>query len=415
MYSMSCSKEVRIPEQWACLEKKILKEQPDKELVDIEQLIKWVSECEIGDKDIVQKYVKKINPYHFARFLYPILPNDNLCRETFKVFLHFVIAVYRCDDRMEVECDLNDMEKICSAYDQLDEQLCEIFPRIPTVPEIQTSLKFLSEAKLIAPVTLCMDFVNKVISVVLKYGSYSETDVFEFRRRLSNSVSIYLKAVESEKKMTAGDTENETLWRRIFGGGPLFLLLYVEISSFSLGKTSEHISTVTEMYVVSSLCCIITNDVYSYHRETTESLVYCDSVIKLWLRNKEISTIPEAIARIAKILNAIVQYMYEKVENVKSQYPNCPEVHVLYEYIAYATIGWMFMHDQSNHRYRDSPWRISLADVSQDDMQQWLADKDPYGVDTIKQFLEMSSSKAKKIIDALRGEIPVRGQLINEN
>jgi hypothetical protein len=138
-------------------------------------------------------------------------------------------------------------------------------------------------------------------------------------------------------------------------------------------------------------------------------------VIKLWLRNKEISTIPEAIARIAKILNAIVQYMYEKVENVKSQYPNCPEVHVLYEYIAYATIGWMFMHDQSNNRYRDSPWRISLADVSQDDMQQWLADKDPYGVDTIKQFLEMSSSKAKKIIDALRGEIPVRGQLINEN
>ena len=412
---MSCSKEVRIPSKWAFLAKEVLKEQPNEELVDIEKLIKWVGECEIGDKNIVQKYVKKIRPYYFARLLYPVLPNDHVCQETFKVFLHFVIAVYRCDDRMEVECDLDDMEKICSAYDHLDEQLCEIFPQIPTVSEIQSSLKFLSEAKLIAPVTLCMDFVNKVIAVILKGGNVSKEVVFEFRRRLSNSVSIYLKAVHSEKKMTAEDTENETLWRRIFGGGPLFLLLYVEISSFSLGKTKEHIPTVTEMYVISSLCCIITNDLYSYHRETSESLIYCDSVIKLWLQNKEISTMPEAIARITTILNATVQYMYEKVENVKVQYPNCPEVHTLYEYIGYATIGWMFMHDQGSHRYQDSPWRISFADVNENELQQWLANKDPYGVEMINQFLEMSSSKAKKINDALRGEIPVRGKLINDN
>ncbi|CAB4016901.1 Hypothetical predicted protein [Paramuricea clavata] len=409
---MSCSNEVRIPSNWAFLEKEVLKEQPDPELVDIDGLIKWVVECEIADENMVRKYVKIVRPYYFARLLYPILPNNRLCREAFKIFLHFVIAVYRCDDRMETECDLNDMGKICNAYDKLDEQLCETFPKIPTVKEMQSSLKFLSEAKLIAPVTLCMDFVNKVTCAILTHGSVSEDVVFEFRRRLSNSVSIYLKAVKSEKNMTPEDSDNETLWRRIFGGGPLFLLLYVEISSFSLGKTKEFIPTITEMYVVSSLCCIITNDVYSYYRETTESLIYCDSIIKVWLHNKEITTIPEAIARITNILNATVKYMFEMGKNVKIQYPNSPEVHALFEYIAYATIGWMFMHDQGSHRYRDSPWRISLVDVKEIDLQQ---NKDSYGEDVLKTFLEMSNSKAKKIIDALRGVIAVREDLIYDN
>ena len=145
------------------------------------------------------------------------------------------------------------------------------------------------------------------------------------------------------EKMTEKDTENETLWRRMFNGGPFPLVMYTEISSFALGKTKELAQTVVEMYVVNALCCIVINDLYSLYRESADAIV-CNNVVKCWLRKKEITSMPEAVARCTRVLNTIIQHIYKKVENVKTQYPDSPEVHELFLHIAHCIIGWFFVH-----------------------------------------------------------------------
>ena len=399
---MSCSKEVRIPSDWAFQQKEVLKEEIDLELYNVDGLVKWLIETEAGDESTIREYVKVIKPYRFGRCIYPIVPNNRLCRETFQVFMHSTIGLYLIDDMMEKECDHGEMEKICSEYDKLDEELCKIIPKIPALQDLKTLLKFLPR-KLRGPILTCMDMVNRVTAHLLRDGNSSEDVVFNFRRLLSNQMSIFLKGVQCEKKATVEITENEVLWSRITAGGPLILSPYVEISSSALGKTKEHSQTVVEMYVASSLLCIITNDLYSIHRETINAIPG-DNVIGLWLRKKEITSLPEAVIRCTKIVNVIIQYMYKKVKNVKIQYPDNPEVHTLFLHIAQTAIGWIFFHEKASGRYQDSPWRLSLADVKEDEVEQWLEDKDSYGVGILNQFLA-TNAKAKKIIDALLGSI----------
>lgn len=401
---MSHSKEVRIPSDWTFEKKEVLKEEIDPELLNVDELVKWFIETEAGDESIIRKYVKVIRPYYCGRYLYTNLPKNRLCREAFKAFTYSIIGLYLIDDMMEKECDASDMDKICSEYDKLDEKLCEIFPKVSTLQELKSLLKFLPSAKLRAPILTRMDLVNRVTALMLQDGNVSEKVVFNFRRLLSNTASLFLKGVKFETKTTVEATENEVLWSRITAGAPLVLAPYVEISSFAIGKIPKVLAhTVVEMYVVSSLLCVITNDLYSYHRETTNAIP-CDNVITFWLRKKEIKCIPEAVVRCTRIFNAIMQYMYEKVENVKTQYPENPEIHTLFLNIAHLTTGWIYYHDQGCDRYKDSPWRLTLADVNEDEVQQWLADKDSYGVLMLDQFLA-TNAKAKKIVDALMGGI----------
>ena len=402
---MSCSKEVRIPSDWATLQREVLKEEVDPELINVDELIKWVVECGIGDENVIRKYLKVLKPYHVGRCLYPVVPSNRLCREAFKVFMQFIIGFYVSDDFIEKECDVNNLEKMSSDYDKLDEKLCEIFPKIPTIKDLKSLFELLPNActnSVRAPIFLCMDFVNRVTALVLREGDVSEKVVFDFRRFLSNTLSIYLKGVKSEK-MTEKDTENDVLWRRIFGAGTMFGMVYTEISSFAMGKTKEHAQTVMEMYVVNSLCGIVTNDLYSLYRESAEAIV-CDNVVKFWLRKKEVASMPEAVVRCTRILNTIIQYVYEKVENVKTQYPDSPEIHALFLHIAHHIIGCFFVHEHACDRYQDSPWRLSLADVKEDEVDQWLAEKDSYGVYVLNQFIA-TNTKAKKIIDALQGGV----------
>ena len=403
---MSCSKEVRIPSDWAILQREVLKEEVDPELINVDELIKWAIECGIGDESVIRKYVKVLKPYHFGRCVYPVFPNNRLCREAFKVFAQFTVCIYVCDDLIENDCDLNDLEKMCSDYDNVDEKLCEMFPKVPTISDLKSLFELLPNARTNssrAPIFLCMDFVNRVTALVLREGDVSEKAVFDFRRILSNTLSIAFKAVKSEKKMTEKDSENETLWRRIFNGAPMFGVVYTEISSFALGKTKEHAQTVVEMYVVNALCCILINDLYSLHRESADATV-CDNVVKFWFRKKEITSMPEAVVRCTRILNTIIQYIYKKVENVKTQYPDSPEVHALFLHIAHYIIGWFFIHEYACGRYQDSPWRLTLVDLKEDEVDQWLAEKDSYGVNVLNQFLA-TNTKAKKIIDALQGGV----------
>ena len=409
---MWCGKEVRVPSQWAALSKEILKEKPDPELLDMDGMIKWITECDVADESTIRAYEKKIKPYHFTRLIFPIIPKDKLCFEACKIFLHYVVALYLYDDRLEIECDHDDMVKVCNAYDSLDEKIDEMFPQIPTVKEMQCSLKYLSESKLISPVVMGMDYVNKMISSILKFGNYSETTVLEFRRRFSNTIAIYLRGVQLEKRISPKNMVDK-IWRRLFNARALSYQLYVEISSFSLGKVKEHIPTISEMHVVSSLVCVFINDLYSYHREV--QLPDCDNVMKLWLNDKEISSMPEAVERVTRILNATMQYFFEKVQHVKLDYPNSPEAHLLYEYLAHTAVGWIYLHEKSNDRYKDSPWRISLTDVEDDEVQEWLECRDSYGFEILNQFLEKSNPTSNRIIDALGGNKLIRGALIDEN
>ena len=411
---MWCGKEVRVPSQWAALSKEILKEKEDPELLDMDGMIKWLSECDVCDESTTRAYKKKLNSYYFMRLLYPILPKDKLCLEAWKIFLHYSVAIFCFDDRLEMECDHNDMEKVCNAYESLNEQIDEMFPQVLTIKEMQSSLKFLSDSKLIASVVISVDFVNKVTSSIIKYGNYSEAVVLEFRRRLSNMVAQYFRSVQLERTILPRNAANKTLWRRIFNGGPLVFTPYVEISLFSLGKVKEHIPTINEMLVVSAFLCIVVNDLYSYYREENES-VLSDNVVRQWLGDKEISSMPEAVKKVTRIANACMQYMFKKVQRVKLDYPNSPEAHVLYEYIAYTAVGGLFIHEQGCERYADSPWRMLLTDVEDDEVQEWLACKDSHGFEVLNQFLEKSNPKAKRIIDALSNDKLIRRALVDES
>ena len=214
---MSCSKEVRIPSDWAFLKKEVLKEEIDPELFNVDELVKWFIETEAGDETTIRKYVKVIGPYYFGRCIY-VVPKNRLCREAFKVFTYSIIGLYLIDDMMEKECDSSEMEKTCSEYDKLDEKLCEIFPKIPTLQDLKSLLKFQPSTKLRGPILTCMNLVNRVTALILKDGNVSEKVALDFRRLLSNTASLFLKGVKFEKQTSTESTENEILWSRITAG-----------------------------------------------------------------------------------------------------------------------------------------------------------------------------------------------------
>ena len=396
---MSEKNVVRIPMKWGRIEREILTQNTIPELVDTNRLISWVKECNLADEALVTKYMNVIRPYHFSRLLFPILPDKDVCREAFAVFIEFVIVLYLCDDELEAKCNLNELEIVCSAYDFLDEKLKQCFPKIPSVEELRSFLPHVKKERLLALVVSLIDSVSRVVSPLLKYSVFPQESVFDFRCRFAHSLGYNLKGVLHEKKMLGGVSENKLLWRRIFEGAPITFLMYLEISSLSVTGSNKHIPIATEMYILSSLCCMVTNDVYSYHRECNEGLKV-DNIISLWLHNKQIASVAEGVSRISRIVNSAVKYMLAKVKSMKSEYPNNFNVQTLTEFIALSSVGWLYMHDQGVPRYSDSPWRLNLVDIEESDINSWLAEKDPYADGVIDQF-KYSNLDAKKFIDSL--------------
>ena len=246
----------------------------DKELLGLQEMIDWAVECELCDEDLVKKYCKKTRPYFFLRSIYPVIPDDTLCREIFKVLIHFILLLFVADDQMELQSE-EEGRHMCVSFAQLDNRSRESFPEFPTVEEMKKIVRQTSTPSIVGPTVVYVDFVNKMALVLLKHGSYSHDVVYDFRLRASNMVSIYIQSAVSEKVKKKSETVLENYWRRVFGGCIFPFLLLADVFSGALGMTKQHFGVITEIYLYSVMFCIAVNDFVSYPREKD---TICDNI-----------------------------------------------------------------------------------------------------------------------------------------
>ena len=292
---MSCSKEVRYPSNWLKVQWDAYVKPIDESLVGLEELTKWIVEIGVADEITVRKYVESTNPFGCVRSFYPIFPYTKTWRGLFKIMVQFTVALFILDDIFELDSNLNDMKKICNAYDQLDKKLREIFPKVASVKELQHYLPSLVDKSIISYVTILMDYVNRCARVLLQDGSLSQDAIFDYRNRISNTLSLALQGVLWEKVRTTQDTQNELLWKRVFTGAGVLLVPILESSSHSLGKIKEHIPAISQLYVLQGLYCVLLNDIYSYYREEKHGRNANENLIKFWLEKKETTNVPESV------------------------------------------------------------------------------------------------------------------------
>lgn len=406
---MSCSKEVRAPRKWVQRQREMQKVKVDDNLISMDELIELVVECGLCDEASVKKMYERTNTYQFMWTLIPTVPSDQWQFEIFKTSLHFLCALFLVDDAVESYSE-KQMKEMSDAYDMLEKQVCEKFPCFPSINEMKQSLKHLNNPFDIASITFCMHYVNKIASVLVNEGSTPQNVVYNFRRRTSNAISISFQAVLIKAKLGSNVTGDEMLWRRVYDG---LVILFYQFGELVLGltkNTEKYMTVITELRLLGCLYCIVINDLYSYHRD---KLVSSDNIIKTWLLGKVVSNLSEASSRCCEILDAVMQYMHERVERIRQSYPGCPELEALLETTVYTTVGWIFAHTAVVPRYSESPLKVHLVEVEESELHTWFCEKNHYGRSVIQKFLKaVNDEKHKGILDALSGFVDGRGQLL---
>lgn len=376
----------------------------------MDKLINLVTECGLCDEASIRKMDKKVNTFQFMWSLVGILPSDQFGKEMFTNCLHFLCGAFLIDDAVE-NYGAVQMEKLSKAYDLLEQQSSEAFPNFPSISEMKKCLEgSMSSAFDIGSVIFCMQYVNKMALIFLKEGSTPENVVLDARRKTSNAISISLQAVLIKAKHGSKVAPNEMLWRRIFDG---LVILFYEFGELVSGVTKyvqEHVAVVTELRILGCLYCIVINDLYSYHRD---KLSLSDSIIKTWLAQNTVSDLSEATTKCCQILDVVMKYILERVEECKLRFPDCPEFLALLESTVYTTVGWVFSHKIIVPRYTESALQVAIVELEKEEIPVWLAEKDEYGFNVVKHIVEAMNNKGNKgIMDALSGFVEGRGQLI---
>ena len=401
---MACSKPIRVPREWTKFTKEATTAPLDKELLGLQEMIDWAVECELCDEELVKQYCKKVQPYFFMRSMYPVIPDDTLCREIFKVLVHFVLLLFIADDQMELQSE-EEGRNMCVGFAQLDDRSRESFPEFPTVEEMKKIVRQMSTPSIVGPTVFFGDFVNKMASILLKHGNYSHDVVYDFRLRASNMVSMFIQSVASEKVKKKSETVLENYWRRVFGGCFFPLHLLAEVCSGALGMTKQHVGVVTEIYLYSVMFAIAVNDFVSYPREKD---TICDNIFRAILAEKEEENISGAAEKVAQIAEVTLKCIYQKIQKTLQRHPGIPELRSLFDYLGRCAAGFLWIHCFVVPRYVESSLKFTLVEVDDEHLSTWLSEKHNYGDGVIKEFLEMANQRmADVIMDALCGAFPV--------
>ena len=401
---MACSKPIRVPREWTKFMKEATTAPLDKELLGLQEMIDWAAECELCDEELVKIYCKKFRPYFFIRSIYPVIPDDTLSRELFKVFVHFVLLVYVADDQMELQSE-EEGRNMCVGFAQLDDRSRESFPEFPTVQEMKKIVRQMSTPSIVGPTVFYGDFVNKMVSILLKDGNYSHDVVYDFRLRASNMISMYIQSVATEKFKKKSETVLKNYWRRIFGGCILPFHLLADVYSGALGMIKQHVGVITDIYLYSTMFCVAVNDFVSYPREKDG---ICDNIFRAILAEQEEKNISGAAEKLAQNAEAILKRAYEKIQEYLKQHPGIPELRSLFDYLGRCTAGWLWLHCFVVSRYVESSFKFTLVEVDDEHLSIWLSEKSNDGDGVIKDFLEMANQRrADVIMDALCGEFPI--------
>ncbi|CAB3999622.1 Hypothetical predicted protein [Paramuricea clavata] len=342
---MSCDNDVLVPSKWTVPCKNMLTEVEDKELIAMDELLHWVNETNLTTEEGAKIVFNKLNAYFYLRCLFPVLPDDPTSVKIFQLNLHFLILGYIIDDKIE-NYNKDEMDELISGYKNLQNQLSETFPKFSR-------------------------------------GDIAEDQVVKYRKRLSNAIAVYLDALLSKTKTGCEISENEMLWRRCFDA--LALGVYMSTEVFNKTLVKNHVLPISKFYKfysLSILFCVVINDLYSYERDKMDE---SDSIIKVWFKRKNVTDMTTAASKVAKILNAIIQQMYLLVEEGKAQYPELSE---WFESIASMTVGWIYIHKTVVPRYVSSPSQVTVVEIQEKMISNWLLEKDVYGQSVVREFLE---------------------------
>ena len=198
--------EVSAPSCWVKNHKEVLTQPEIENLVRMEQLVNWGVACGVADEAGIRKSFQKLNAYVYLRCMYPLVPSDAWSAELFRINLHFTTVGYIVDDRIE-SYTLEEINELCNGYEELEMEVSKIFPKCPSIEEMRVRLKHLKNKFSIAAITMVMDFVNQSALFFLRQGKTPVDHVDNFRKRLSNAVTIYYQAVRSKVMTGSNVTE----------------------------------------------------------------------------------------------------------------------------------------------------------------------------------------------------------------
>ena len=407
---MVCSKELRIPKQWIKYHNEIVKEPIDSNLFSLDKLCAWLKELDLCHNKLnIEKYVLHTKPYHLVRHQVVLLPNNALCRKLFTLWANTALALFISDDVLELRTDV-EMHQICDAFQLLDDHIREQFPQFPTIAEMK---KFLLSQKLdekfIPHVIYFQDFSNNVAKTIMEHRNFSEEEVKYFWRRLVVKIALYYEGVKDEVKHTIG-LYSLNVWTRLLAAAAMIWVFPLEITSGVLGKTTQHLPLLNELYFNATFFAMVVNDIYSYKREMSLDASICN-IVQTIIVAKEAVGEYEAVQKCVEILNAVVKVSYQKIEKAKRENPHDQKLWKLLDNIGMAIAGWYFLQHFSP-RYDDSPWRLSVVAVEDAELQEWrqCTDKDP--PKEVQPLLVNYSAKAKRISDAIiSGDVNIHGHL----
>ena len=407
---MACSKELQFPKEWLKYHHDSVNEAVDPELFDEEEFFKWIVALGLCDRHTAKKYNASVKPYHFMRYMVEVVPNNSLCRELFQLWTNLTGSIFVSDDKKETFSQI-EMRQLCDAFQMLDRQLCEQFPRLPTLAEMKQSLrKKGTDEKLIPQVLELMDFTNSVAKSILQKGNFAEDDVRDFWRRLCVSFALYIEACKTESS-TCVVPEVEIVWRRTLSGGPHAWLHILEVTSGAIGKVRAHVPLINELYILSGFFCMTVNDIYSHEKEMSDGTRVTNTV-RIMAESKEVSGEAQAALKAVRILNSITKVMYQKIEKAKEENPDNAEFCTLLDNIGMATGSWYFFHHFSP-RYEDTLWRLTVVGVEQEKLEEWKRCTDEELPDQVKHLLQHSSPKANQISDyIISGVINIHANLL---
>ena len=377
-----CNNVVRVPTEWTAPHKEVLMETDNQELIAMNDLLRLVNEACLTTEERAKLVFKKINAYHYLRCLYPTIPVDPTSLKIFQLNLHFLVLGYIIDDEIE-SYNMDDMNDLIAGYNYLQNQLSEMFPKYPSLSEMKKSLGNVKNDFSKSAIATIVDFINKTTLILVEGGKIPEDKVLIYRKRLSKSVTLYLDALLSKIKTGCDISENEMLWRRCFDA--LSLPVYMSTEVFSEILVKNHLFPISEIYkfyFLSIVFSIVINDLYSYERDKLDD---SDSIIKVWYKKKAVTDMKTATSNIAKILDAVVKQLYLLIEAGKAKHPQLSE---WFESIASMTVGWVYIHKTVVPRYASSSYQVTLTEIEENMIPNWLLEKDGYGQKVVQEFLE---------------------------
>jgi hypothetical protein len=396
---MACSKELRIPKQWLKYHDDIVKEPVDPKLFSQDALCAWLKDLELcHNESTIAKYVQTTKPYHLMRHQIVLLPNNELCRKIFTLWTNTITALFISDDFLE-KLNKVEMGEICNAFQSLDEYIHDQFPRILTIAEMkQFLLQQKVNEKFIPHVIYFQDFSNNVVKCMLEHDHLSKEDTRDFWRRLVVMIALYYEGVEDEVHSSAG-AYSDDVWTRSLSSAAMIWMIAQEITSEVIGKTTDHVPLLNELYFLGTFYSMVVNDIYSYKREMLLENSVCN-LVQTFTVGKVVPGESEAVQQCVKILNEVVKVMYQKIEKVKLERPDDQDLWKLLDNIGMATAGWYYFHHYSP-RYDDSLWRLPIVAVQDDELEKWRQSTDKNPMEEVKDLLINWSEKAKKISDAI--------------